>query len=152
MDKVASLSYETTTNERSPVPRATLAHTEESDRHREESTEESKKRILAVLSWTAKSYPEIVTELTPEVSTDAGLLADTTGLWYDMAPDNEPTCCQDRSEATETSAVMLEEGPAKPRFLHVIIESEFQNALSEEVCPILVAAEMLKYPKASPCT
>jgi len=53
-------------------------------------------------------------------------------------------------EATETNAAILENGPLNPEHLHMIVESEFHVALSEDVLPSLQVAEMPNNPKASP--
>lgn len=47
-------------------------------------------------------------------------------------------------------AAILEDGPLNPEHLHMIVESEFHVALSEDVLPSLQVAEMPNNPKASP--
>ena len=124
---------------------------DESDNQTEAKAEENNKRILADLSATAKSFPDIVTEWTPLDTIDTGLHEDMAGLRYEMALDNEPICCQKRLEATETIAVMLEELPRNPEHLEMMYESDIHVDLSEEVLPRALASELRNDPKANPC-
>ena len=126
--------------------------TDDSDSQREASAEENNKRILTDLSATAKLRPVIDTDCTPEVAIDAGLHEIISGKPYDIAPDNEPVCCQTRVEATETNAAMLEELPPYPSHFDMINELDDQTELPEDDLPILPAAEIPNDPKANPCT
>ena len=73
VDTDASPWNEANTAEISPEPLAILMIRDESETQTEASEEEKKERILEDLLWTAKFWPDTVTDWTPVDATDEGL-------------------------------------------------------------------------------